>query len=335
MMFHDSMAMAQEKMTKVCQFLEQNQLPPTPLNYHIGYVYISQTNRDLTERLDRDIRNRVAIDSIYIEQLYYEYLQKEHQTEANLIQQVGGMIDQLNDSAQQSQQSLIGFAKQINHCLHNLDEHNVVKTRAALKDFGGHTEQLLKQHQQFKNALRRAREIHEKQQQQLLKLRKQRILDPQTGLYKRHYLGHKTQLWLTQDKSICAISVLIENLDAFSQDFGELVGETVLQRVAKRIQKYVLQSGLPGRTGKQEFTIVLADCEVDTAVVVAEKIRRGVTRLKFVSAKGDVSFPDIDLAIGIAQHQPEHDFNTLSQRAAFAAKKAQSLGQNYYISAPN
>ena len=52
MMFHDSMAIAQEKMTKVCIFLEHHALPPSPLNYQVVYTYVSQSNLKLNAALD-------------------------------------------------------------------------------------------------------------------------------------------------------------------------------------------------------------------------------------------------------------------------------------------
>ena len=67
-MFHDSMAIAQEKMTKVCVFLERYTLPPTPLNYQVIYAYTSQTNLKLNKALDRAIAVEDNIDSVLIEQ---------------------------------------------------------------------------------------------------------------------------------------------------------------------------------------------------------------------------------------------------------------------------
>ena len=79
-MFHDPMVVAQEKMTKVCVFLEQHSLPPTPLNYQVAYTYISKSHTQLNQTLDYAIRQKYTIDSIFIEQLYFEHLNRNHDT---------------------------------------------------------------------------------------------------------------------------------------------------------------------------------------------------------------------------------------------------------------
>ena len=156
-------------------------------------------------------------------------------------------------------------------------------------------------------------------------------IDQQTGLYKRHFLNQKTQLWLSQNKSVCAIAIQIENLDHFINNYGDIIGEIILNKVAKQIQKYVFQSGLPGRTGKGEFTILIADIDPDTASLIAEKVRNGVEKLRFVSSKSGIKLPIIDLSLGIAKRKEEKDFNKLARNASNAAHKAKSLGQSSYI----
>lgn len=85
-MFHDSMAIAQEKMTKVCVFLERYALPPTPLNFQVIYTYISQSNINLKNALERAIATEENIDSVLIEQLYFQFLNEGHTTQVSMIQ---------------------------------------------------------------------------------------------------------------------------------------------------------------------------------------------------------------------------------------------------------
>jgi len=331
MMFHDSMAIAQEKMTKVCIFLERHALPPSPLNYNVVYTYISQANAELNATLDRAIALGQEIDCVYIEQLYFDYMDQAHKTETSMVRNVDGIINSLSRSAKSTEHDIVRFASQVNDCVHSLDENNTQKSRQALDTLSKHTAQLLTQHQQFKQELIKAKRLQEKTQQQLIQLRKQHITDQQTGLYKRHYLNQQTQLWLNQNKSVCAIAIQIDNLDHFIDNYGDMIGEVILNKVAKQIQKYVFESGLPGRTGKDAFTILLADIDPETANVIAEKVRNGVEKLRFVSSKSGLKLPTIDLSLGIAKHQDEKDFNKLARKASNAAYKAKSLGQSSFI----
>ncbi|WP_394193340.1 GGDEF domain-containing protein [Pseudoalteromonas atlantica] len=325
------MAIAQEKMTKVCIFLEHHALPPSPLNYNVVYTYISQVNTELNATIDRALALGQTIDCVYIEQLYFDYMDKAHQAETSMVQNVDGIISSLSRSANSTEKDIMRFANQVSDCVHSLDEKNIQQSRNALNILSKHTAHLLTQHQQFKQELIKAKRLQEKTQQQLVQLRTKHITDQQTGLYKRHYLNQQTQLWLDQQKSVCAIAIQIDNLDHFIDNYGDMIGEVILNKVAKQIQKYVFESGLPGRTGKAEFTVLLADIDPETANVIAEKVRNGVEKLRFVSSKSGIKLPTIDLSLGIAKHSDEKDFNKLARKASNAAHKARSLGQSSFI----
>jgi diguanylate cyclase len=324
------MAIAQERMTKVCLFLERYALPPTPLNFQVAYTHISQVNISLSNAIDRAIATNENIDSVLIEQLYFEFLNAGYTTQISMIQNVDGVINSLSRNAHTTEKQIIRFASQVSECVHTLDENNVEQSRQALEVLNKQTAELLNQHKQFKQELNKAKQLHEKTQKQLTQLRKQHIIDSQTGLYKRHYLTQQTQVWINQNKSICAIAIQIDNLDHFIDNYGDVIGEVILNKVAKQVQKYVLQSGLPGRTAKDQFTVLLADIDPETANVIAEKVRNGVQKLRFVSSKSATKLPTIDLSLGIAQQQHNDDFNQLAKKASNAAFKARSLGQSSY-----
>ena len=131
-------------------------------------------------------------------------------------------------------------------------------------------------------------------------------------------------MWTNQQKSICAIAIQIDNLDHFTDNYGDIIGEVILNKVAKQVQKYVFQGGLPGRTAKDQFTVLLADIDPETANVIAEKVRNGVEKLRFVSSKTGTKLPAINLSLGIAQHDQLDDFNQLARKASQAAFKARS-----------
>ena len=92
----------------------------------------------------------------------------------------------------------------------------------------------------------------------------------------------------------------------------------------------MFESGLPGRTAKDQFTIILADIDPETATLIAQKVRSGVEKLRFISSKNGTKLPSIDLSLGIAQHQQHDSFNQLAKKASQAAFKARSLAQSVF-----
>lgn len=324
------MAVAQEKMTQVCMFLERYILPPTPLNFQVVYTYISQINTALNTEIDRKIAADESIDSILIELLYFEFLNVGQITQASMIQNVDTVITSLSHKARSTGKQIIHFANQVDDCIHSLDENNVVQSRRALETLSEKTRDLLKQNNQFQQELSKAKHLYNKTKKQLTHLRKQHIIDSQTGLYKRHYLTQQAQVWNDQKKSIYAIAIHIDNLEHFIDNYGDVIGEIILNKVAKQVQKYVLQSGLPGRTAKDQFIVLLTDIDPETANVIAEKVRNGVEKLRFFSSKSGTKLPSINLSLGIAQHGQLDNFNQLVKKASQAASKARSLGQSCF-----
>ncbi|WP_372761472.1 GGDEF domain-containing protein [Pseudoalteromonas sp.] len=324
------MAVAQDKMTKVCIFLERHFLPPTPLNFQVVYTYISQVNDELNSAIERAVTNNTLIDCLFIEQLYFEHLNLGHNTEVAMIENVNGVINALSRNANSTEQQIVSFAGHVSECMHSLDENSIANSRVALQRLNQQTTTLLTQHKKFKQALTNAKQLHETTKKQLNTLRKQHVIDPQTGLYKRHYLTKQVQLWANQQKSVCAIAIQINNLDHFIDNFGDVIGEVILNKVAKQVQKYVFQSGLAGRTAKAQFTVVVADIDYETTQLIAEKVRSGVEKLRFISSKSAITLPAIELSLGIAKQQ-HGDFNELAKSASNAAFKAHSLGQSSFI----
>ena len=97
----------------------------------------------------------------------------------------------------------------------------------------------------------------------------------------------------------------------------------ILNKVAKQVQKYVSQSGLAGRSAKDQFIVLLANIEPETAKLIAEKVITGVEKLRFISSKSDLKLPPISLSLGITEQQ-QGDFNQLVKSASNAAFKSRA-----------
>jgi diguanylate cyclase len=54
-------------------------------------------------------------------------------------------------------------------------------------------------------------------------------------------------IWLTEypQRKIAAISIDIDNFSGFNDSYGNLVGNVVLSKIARKISHYVKDSGLP------------------------------------------------------------------------------------------
>ena len=126
---------------------------------------------------------------------------------------------------------------------------------------------------------------HRKKLENDLKLANKRLehlatVDPLTSTFNRRGL----QSFLTQElnriqRAGTSIAVLLVDCDDFkfmNDRFGHASGDIILKKVADRIAASLRSSDCLGRVGGDEFLIILPDCRLGEAVLVAEKIRLAV-----------------------------------------------------------
>lgn len=124
-------------------------------------------------------------------------------------------------------------------------------------------------------------------------------------------------------------SILFIDMDGFkavNDNYGHLVGDKLLKKIASRLRDFVRASDTVGRLGGDEFLVLLNGTgKFHDVVMIAEKIRVELERPFEVDGIELVISP----SIGIAQY-PENgdDQQLLIQRADQAMYRAKSTGGN-------
>lgn len=137
----------------------------------------------------------------------------------------------------------------------------------------------------------------------------------------RNTLAH-TQ---SASETACVVMVDIDHFKRVNDQFGHLIGDEVLRRVADRIKKSLRQNDAVGRYGGEEFLIVLGSIELQQAKEIAERIRLHVAAdaLRLTNA-----FVSVTISLGIAQVTAKDDINSAIERADRAMYVAKSSGRN-------
>ena len=105
--------------------------------------------------------------------------------------------------------------------------------------------------------------------------------DSLTGLYNHRYfqeqLVHEVE---RAQRYGHQLSVLMLDVDRFKQvndTYGHLMGDTLLSYVAQLISAKVRSSDMAARYGGDEFAVILPETGQETAIAVAEKLRKAVS----------------------------------------------------------
>lgn len=124
--------------------------------------------------------------------------------------------------------------------------------------------------------------------------------------------------------------LLMLDLDHFKQindRHGHAAGDQVLIDFSETVRGMLRASDLLGRTGGEEFCVLLGDANEQDAINIAERIRSGVEAMR-VDPKNGQSPLRVTVSIGIAALTPGATFDQVAAEADKALYSAKNGGRN-------
>jgi diguanylate cyclase (GGDEF)-like protein len=125
-----------------------------------------------------------------------------------------------------------------------------------------------------------------------------------------------------------AMSVVLFDLDHFkaiNDTPGHLVGDNVINWVARTVKQTLRDSDVLARWGGEEFLVVLKQCDLAHAMQVGEKNRNAVQSAAFRDK--DLTIP-LSVSVGVAEYQPKESIDAVLARADKALYCAKQNGRN-------
>ncbi len=157
------------------------------------------------------------------------------------------------------------------------------------------------------------------------------IHDEITGSYNQQYLRLLIDMELDRGKRYGIFFSLLffdlDNLKSVNEQYGHLIGTSVLKEVSGLIQKSVRRGDVVARFGGDEFVLLLLHAHPGEAFIVAERVLKELAEHTFLN--------DLDLSIrmsasiGISGY-PDHGetTDTLIQKADIAMYQVKQSGKN-------
>jgi diguanylate cyclase (GGDEF)-like protein len=172
--------------------------------------------------------------------------------------------------------------------------------------------------------------------ERFLQAREKAFIDDVTDLYNSRYLMSALDREVSRaDRSGLDLSVLFLDLDRFKRvndQYGHLVGSRVLRELGEQLRDSVRSIDTVARYGGDEFTLVLVETGLQSAMQVAERIRSKVEQTPFGAERGLEL--RLSLSIGVSSF-PAHGVTRemLIDQADKAMYRGKSLGRNRVCSA--
>jgi diguanylate cyclase (GGDEF)-like protein len=162
-------------------------------------------------------------------------------------------------------------------------------------------------------------------------LQQQATEDPLTGLANRR----NAELWLAAVAGAARpLGVAMIDVDLFktvNDRFGHLVGDRVLQQIARTLRAHVRESDLVARIGGEEFLVGVDGLSLTDATARCELLRAGVASFDWESLQPGLA---VTISIGLAMVAPGGDLaaaTALADQRLYAAKRQ---GRNCVVFEP-
>jgi diguanylate cyclase (GGDEF)-like protein len=164
------------------------------------------------------------------------------------------------------------------------------------------------------------------------KAQTQAITDPLTGVYNRRGLFEVGEFEFLRSRRIgrpfCVMMLDIDHFKRVNDHYGHATGDQALRRLAERCVAGSRAVDLISRYGGEEFIILLPETHLESARLVAERLRQSIMAEPFTTDAGPLR---ITISIGVAEATPMDTLNTLIERADAALYSAKHLGRNCVI----
>jgi diguanylate cyclase (GGDEF)-like protein len=172
--------------------------------------------------------------------------------------------------------------------------------------------------------------VQREREEAVAKLQEYADRDGLTGIANRRYFeGRLRDEYTRWQRYGGDMSVLLFDLDHFKKindQFGHVVGDTVLREMAQRVAQVVRLQDTFGRFGGEEFALLLPCTPLEDAMQVAEKIRHAIGDIP-VDVQG-VRVPVTASVGGAAARVGVPNYDVLINEADAALYSAKRQGRN-------
>lgn len=160
------------------------------------------------------------------------------------------------------------------------------------------------------------------------------LTDPLTGVGNRRFLQNRLAEEIGRarryDRPLTVGFFDIDHFKRINDDYGHVVGDEVLVRVARSLQAGLRTTDGLARFGGEEFVVLLPETLVADAEGLAERMRVGLGGLRLP----DVADLRLTASVGLAQWMPNELRDEVLRRADNALYAAKHAGRNCLRVAP-
>ena len=290
----------------VLPLMTKHSVPITPKNYTTWYYYVSGKNKELRETIDSIIEKNEPCSEETNERLYQRFALEKEESMLNEIREqlqqtlltVFRELDEFNGQTQVYESTTLQSVEKLSKNM------SVQDIRSILDEVIVATKKLRRSGEVTQQRLNETTKTLKVLQQEFIQTKNELLVDFLTGVLNRKGFDESLAKSISEATDhLCLLIIDIDHFKKFNDKYGHIVGDDVLQIVAKNIRKDVRGNDLIARVGGEEFAVILPKTPLLGAVTVAENVRASIARLKLEKKRKSEKLETITVSIGVSQYQ--------------------------------
>lgn len=331
--YQDDFDRASEHLRIALSLLSRNKVPPSPMNFRIGYDCVAGAN----EQLKNDFVTLTAkpgnLSSDNLWELYRKHYVQDEKALETMREELRHIIVSIRSEFERSGGNLAGYTNTLGRFVDILDDSpSPEEISLEVNKVIDETRTMEKSSKRLETQVQDMLNDVEALRKELAQVKEESITDSLTGIANRKAfdatLEHAIYDSREHKTPLCLLLADIDHFKQFNDTYGHLVGDKVLRFVAATLKRCVKGNDIAARFGGEEFAVILPQTELPGAETVAEQIRRAVSSGQLKDKASGEAYGKITISVGIAQFFGSDLPNDLIHRADKALYLAKERGRN-------
>ena len=330
----NDLAESLKNLKKVIPLMGKYSVPVTPINYAVWYTYVTESNSEVTKRLNKAINESKLIAQTETQNIYNDCIEQKHTIDSEKVRRhLEAMLLEIASNFEDTINNTQDFSKIIDEHLNRFERQgdpNLTMKEAMLliqKLITG-SDLIKKTTKTFITQLEKTRQQITTLQNELHKARSEAIHDALTGLFNRRAFELESAELNEQKMPYSIVMFDIDHFKNVNDSYGHSFGDLVVKAVAQTALKTFPKSCHVYRLGGDEFVVILKNTTIGPAVRLANSCRQNTMRINIRTIHNNEVVSSIRTSYGVAQWNGRTSFAETLERADQMLYKAKAQGRN-------
>jgi len=310
----------------------------SPRNFEIWYHYATGYNSALNQAINQTLSRKGLVSEADLDEIYTTHIASTR---------TGDRIDTVNTRALEEIKHVLeligaarGSASNYSDSLADASEklagaNDGEALRIIVERLVDVTKNMELNNRTLESRLSASKRQIEELQQNLEELRTESLTDSLTTLSNRKFFDGALATVMTDAKTrnepLSLLMMDIDHFKSFNDKYGHVTGDQVLRLVALSIKQNVKGKDVAARFGGEEFVVALPNTSLQSAITVADHIRRAVMAKELVRRSDNQRLGRVTISIGAAVLRQSDAAQSLIERADNCLYVAKRNGRNRVI----